>query len=284
MSRYLDSDYVKLRGECTIKYSELPLLKSNLHVHDAYEIILLLSDNVEVFINDVSYPVPYGSLMLFNTMDAHRIKYNGNDIYRRYVVHFKPAFLNKLEPLFHQLLRCFFLRNFDKPNLLCLSEEELAEALNYYERLQEIQNKQFMRDDRLMLALGEFLIYVNELYYNRNQSKLSGHYNDYTAIYKAILYIHENFAEDIDRKKLSKLTGVNERTLCEHFKNVTGITTNQYILTYRLSVAKGLLLNGMQTTMVAEKTGFDNYSNFSRTFKNHVGISPKKYAMQFDGN
>lgn len=282
MAKYSESNYINLNRDCSVKYAENPLpSRANLHVHDAYEVTLILCDDVNVFVNDEYYPVPFGALMIFNTMDAHRIEYKGNGIYRRFVLQFKPEFLSKLDTMSHKLLRSFFLRNFDRPNFLPLSEDELDETVSFYTRMSKLQNKSFMKKERLTFALAEFLVFLNELYFSKNENKLPTNYNEYGAIYKAILYIQENYASDVSRKTLSTITGIPERTLCDHFKNVTGMTTNQYILTYRLSVAKSLLLNGMQTTAVSEKTGFDNYSNFSRTFKNHVGLSPKQYAMKF---
>lgn len=280
MPRSYDSNYENLIGDFSFKYADTPVSeKFHVHVHDAYEVTLILSDDVELFINGSSYPVPRGSLLLFNTMDTHMIRYKGKTSYKRYVVWFKPEFLNELDTLSHKLLRSFFLRSFDKPNLLCLTEDELSETVDFYNRLDKLQSRE--KKDRLILALAEFLVYVNELYVSKNENRLPINYNEYGAIYKAILYIQENYASDLTRKTLSTLTGINERTLCDHFRSVTGMTTNQYILTYRLSVAKNLLMHGMQATAVAEKTGFDNYCNFSRTFKNHVGISPKQYAMSF---
>ena len=282
MAKYSESNYINLTRDCTVKYAENPLLsRANLHVHDAYEVTLILSDDVNVFANDESYPVPFGALLIFNTMDSHRIEYKGSDVYRRFVLHFKPEFLSKLNTLSHKLLRSFFLRNFEKPNMLSLTEDELSDTLEFYNRMRKIQGKEFMKTERMTFALAEFLVFLNELYFTKNESSLPTNYNDYAPIYKAILYVQENYSSELTRKTLSTLTGINERTLCEYFKDVTGMTTNQYILTYRLSVAKSLLLGGMPTAEVSEKTGFDNYSNFSRTFKNHVGLSPKQYAMRF---
>ena len=285
MAKYSESNYININRECSIKYAENPLPnKANLHVHDAYEVTLILCDNVNLFVNDETYPVPFGSLLIFNTMDSHRIEYKGNDVYRRYVLQFKPEFLSQLDTFSHKLLRSFFLRNFDRPNMLALTEDELSDTLEFYNRMRKIRDNASMKKERMTFALAEFLVFLNELYFAKNVSKFPTNYNEYGAIYKAILYIQDNYSGDLTRKTLSTVTGINERTLCDHFKNVTGMTTNQYILTYRLSVAKNLLMSGMQTTAVSEKTGFDNYSNFSRTFKNHVGLSPKQYAMQYSGS
>ena len=281
-TNYSDDKYVSYSGNFSVKYSDTPNSKMfNLHIHDAYEITLILSDDVEVLVNDVSYPVPYGSLLLFNTMDAHMIRYKGNKSYRRFVLWFKQEFLAELDSLSYKLLRCFFLRNFDKANMLSLTPEQLKQTREIYNKLKHLKKNDFMTNERLKLAVGEFLILVNEFYFKQNVNNLPDQHNDYTSVYKAILHIQENFSEGVTRKTLSTLTGVNERTLCEYFKNVTGLTTNQYILTFRISASKNLLLKGIPSAEVAEKMGFDDYSNFSRTFKKHVGLSPKQYAMRF---
>ena len=75
MPRYSDSNYVNLDKDCHIKYAEHPMSnKFTMHVHDAYELTLILCDDVNVFVNDEYYPVPFGTLMIFNTMDSHRIE------------------------------------------------------------------------------------------------------------------------------------------------------------------------------------------------------------------
>lgn len=281
--KYSHNNFEDLVGDCSIKYADTTFAeKFRMHVHDAYEVTLILSEDVELVINDTSYPVPKGSLLLFNTMDAHQIKYNGISSYRRYVVWFKNDFLNEFDTLSHQLLRCFFLRNFEKANLLTLKDVQLEKALELYGKLKDISDGElFMKSERFKLTLAELLIYVNEWYLSKNVDNIPVRNDDYAAVYKAILYIQENFSKNISRKTLSTLTGLTQRTLCDYFKNVTGMTTNQYVLTFRLSVAKSLLLKNIPTAEVAEKTGFDNYSNFSRTFKNHVGLSPKQYAVKF---
>ena len=280
------NDFINLIGECSIKYRESTRSPvSKMHIHDAYEITLILSENVSVETNNDTYDVPYGSLLIFNTMDAHRIKYTGNDTYRRFVLWFKKDFLDELDQMAYKLLRCFFLRNFDKSNLLTLTDAQCEEVHTLYKRLKTLSNSNgYMKAERLKLALADFLITVNHIYLTKNEKSLPEYHTEYMCVYKAILYIQENFASDVSRGVLAKLTGMNERRLCDNFKKVTGLSTNQYVINFRISAAKKLLLQGRLATDVCWSVGFDNYSNFSRTFKNYVGISPKQYEMRFSTN
>ena len=66
--------------------------------------------------------------------------------------------------------------------------------------------------------------------------------------------------------------------ICRIFKSATGTTINKYITARRISIAKSLLSDGESVNVVCEKCGFNDYSNFLKTFKRTVGISPKKYS------
>ena len=276
-------NHENLIGECSIKYSETQgSPKTAPHIHNAYEITLILSDDVVLEVNGASYPIPRGSILLFNTMDVHRIRYNGSATYKRFVLWFKQDFLDEVEGLKYKLLRCFFLRNFERANLLPLNDERVDEIARMYRQLKKIsQSDGYMKTVRLKLALADFLITVNDLYLKYNEKILPAYQKEYVSVYKAILYIQENYSSQINRGTLARLTGLDERRLCDYFKSVTGMTTNQYILNFRINAAKNLLLQGLQTSEVCELVGFDNYSNFSRTFKKHVGISPKQYYMSY---
>ena len=59
------------------------------------------------------------------------------------------------------------------------------------------------------------------------------------------------------------------------------MTAAEYITAYRLSKAEELLLGtGLSVTAVAEKSGFEDVSYFSRCFKRSRGISPLRFRRQ----
>lgn len=276
------NNFEDLQGDFSITYSDTKHPPRNtFHIHDAYEIMLVLSDNVELSVNNETYPVPYGSLLLFNTMDLHRIHYTGNKTYKRFVIWFKHNFLNDLENIRGRLLKCFYMRGFDKANLLILNEEQFSPFLDMFNTLNNTATKNSnMTDVLLKLLLGELLIAINELHFSTHPLETFSKTVDYISVFTAIQYIQENYSEKIDQNKLAKLTGTDKRTLCSNFRTLTGMSTGQYILNCRLTSAKAYLVQGLSVAEVCEKTGFENWSNFSRTFRNHIGLSPKQYAMK----
>ncbi|NLE24144.1 MAG: AraC family transcriptional regulator, partial [Clostridiaceae bacterium] len=61
----------------------------------------------------------------------------------------------------------------------------------------------------------------------------------------------------------------------------TGYTPHEYITLKRLITSKELLRSGMSISDVCIECGFNNYSNFIRSFTNAFNISPKKYASKY---
>ena len=281
--KHTNENFVNLKSSFSNHYAESENAPNrNLHIHDSYELTLILSDGVELDVNDESYPVPYGSLLVFNTMDLHRVRYLGNEVYKRWVCQFKQSELNALGKMTYKLLRCFFIRSDDKPNLLILSPEKTELVKTLYENLQKNMHRQnsSMHKELKCLSLAQFLIEINDIYFEEKVGTLTTGNKEYASVYESILYIQDNISTKIKRSELAKLSGIDERKLCERFKSVTGLTTAQYILNFRLTLAKSLLTQGLGVTEVCEKTGFENWSNFSRTFKTHVGLSPKKYQLE----
>ena len=215
-------------------------------------------------------------------MDLHQIHYKGNSTYKRFVIWFKHDFLNDLESFRDKLLKCFFIRGFDKSNLLIPNKKQFDFFLEMFNRLKESSTKNLQTADTLVkLQLAELLIALNELLSSTHSLTLSAERAHFVSVYTAMQYIHEKYSENIDQDKLAKLSGSTKRTLCSNFRVLTGMSTGQYILHCRLNAAKSYLLQGFSVAEVCEKTGFANYSNFSRTFHKHTGFSPKQYALKY---
>ena len=63
---------------------------------------------------------------------------------------------------------------------------------------------------------------------------------------------------------------------------ITGETPSAYIMQLRIKQAKKLMTSGgdMNITQVAEECGFEDASNFSRTFKKHCGMTPTQFMNE----
>lgn len=64
------------------------------------------------------------------------------------------------------------------------------------------------------------------------------------------------------------------------FKEITGISLMRYLLLVRIRVAQDYLSQtALPINEIAEKCGFNDMSNFGRTFRKETGFSPRQYRQ-----
>ena len=92
-------------------------------------------------------------------------------------------------------------------------------------------------------------------------------------------YINNHIGQPLSLTELAAKFFISESYICRIFKSTTGTTVNKYITARRISIAKSFLAEGVSVTDVCVRCGFNDYSNFLKSFTKSVGISPKKYAQ-----
>jgi len=97
-------------------------------------------------------------------------------------------------------------------------------------------------------------------------------------INKILTYINYNYREKINISNLANLSGMNTTALCRYFKSKTGKTIVQHINELRIGYACKLMTEKqMQIAQIAIECGFNNISNFNRTFKQYTSKTPTAY-------
>jgi two-component system, response regulator YesN len=88
-------------------------------------------------------------------------------------------------------------------------------------------------------------------------------------------YIHENYAKDITIAELAEKVYISRNYLSQIFKNATGETINNYIISVKMEKAKRLILERkLKIYEVATNVGYSNIPYFSTTFRKYFGITP----------
>ena len=94
-------------------------------------------------------------------------------------------------------------------------------------------------------------------------------------------YIEAHVAERISLKKVSKIINLSEYYFSTLFKNEVGVEFSHYVRLIRINKAKTQLRKGKSPIKnISYDVGFKHVSNFSRTFKTNVGISPSEYRRK----
>ena len=95
---------------------------------------------------------------------------------------------------------------------------------------------------------------------------------------KAIKFMQENLKEKITLNDICGYCKTSPSHLGKMFREVTDMSTIDYLIKLRLEKSKSLLAGGMSVSQVAEECGFSDVYYFSSCFKKNEKISPLKYA------
>lgn len=104
-------------------------------------------------------------------------------------------------------------------------------------------------------------------------------------IKRAVKYIKDNYRSRITLDDISRIAGLSRSNFMYKFKNIMGVTFNNYLNHVRIVKAEKLLdRDNITVSEVAVKTGFNSLRNFERVFKKISGIPPKKFFRKSKGN
>jgi transcriptional regulator GlxA family with amidase domain len=94
----------------------------------------------------------------------------------------------------------------------------------------------------------------------------------------------ENLAQPLDVESLAARARVSARTFARRFREQTGTTPIQWLLTARVRRAQELLETEAGTIdEVATAVGFESPVTFRARFQRSVGVSPSVYRARFNG-
>ena len=78
--------------------------------------------------------------------------------------------------------------------------------------------------------------------------------------------------------ELARIAGLSRYHFLRTFKAMTGVTPHQWLLRARLrDAAERLATTREPITEIALEVGFEDLSNFIRTFRAEFGLSPRAY-------
>lgn len=97
------------------------------------------------------------------------------------------------------------------------------------------------------------------------------------TIQKIKKYLEMHYAENITLQDVADEICLDKSYLGRLFKEECQMTVMGCLREVRLAKAKELLLRGMNSSEVAEKTGFGDAAYFAKSFRQATGVSPARY-------
>jgi len=261
-----------------LHYFTTETIDNPFHFHDNYEVNIFLSGDADIYVEQSCYHLKRGHLFIFNDKEIHKCTHYGKEPYDRLIIHFNPGLAYGLSVDKMNLLSCFQNREIGTNNAVLLTESQIRELCDIFGKFEYYYKAASYGREVLMQAyLSILLVFVNKAFAeNENIQPLTSQ----NSILSILSYINENLCKEMTLDSIAKDFSIDRYYLCHLFKKQTGTTLYQYILMKKITVAQQHLLEGRTVTEACLLSGFNDYTNFIRSFKNVTGISPGKYKSQ----
>jgi AraC-like DNA-binding protein len=95
-----------------------------------------------------------------------------------------------------------------------------------------------------------------------------------------LAWIDQHFASPIRVADLAAQAGLSYRSFTDRFKRQTGTTVVSYVNRRRVQLAVACLRASGDILGSAMEAGFGDLSHFYRVFREHTGMTPRRYCMR----
>lgn len=248
------------------------------HRHDVYEIYLFIRGSTRMYIEQNCYTFSPGDFIIIEPDKFHRSIVTDNTPYERIGIYFSENILKNLSSEQTDLAGCFNLRSHDNSGIIRLSSYNLKEFISITDKYIHIRESGEYGSELMCLCIFmELLLFTNRLF---DISKAKKYDNIMPRIViETMKYIDANLNTTLTLAKLSGSINYSSNYISSEFKKHTGLSLREYILDKRIECAKKLLIDGKNVSDACLMSGFNDYSNFIRSFKKKTGIPPGHYRQ-----
>ncbi|MBE7083160.1 MAG: AraC family transcriptional regulator [Clostridiales bacterium] len=233
------------------------------HMHLEWELYYLVNGSTNFFVNNTTYQLKAGDLLLIKPTMFHFSMPKNNEVYERILITFPndiiPPFL--LEKL-NELPSFFSPHNSELINTLFMSLSETAQTYSTEDAAVAVTN--------IVNIILLQLKYYHSSYIPSTQSTITN------PLLKDILdYIENNIFECSNLEDLAKHFYISTSWLSHTFKQNLNISPKQYINFKKILHAQKLIHTGASPSSVYQTLGFNDYSTFYRLYKKFLKNSPQ---------
>lgn len=148
---------------------------------------------------------------------------------------------------------------------------DMKKAEEIYNSLPVSSKSRIESVSNIAAMLAQYILFKNLITKQHNR-----------LIDNAIFYITTNLKEDLSIVKICEDLNVSKNALYRAFSKYENCTVGEYISLKRIEFAKDLMINTEKSLqIIAEESGFTDYTYFCKTFKKISGITPFKYRKSY---
>jgi len=241
-----------------------------MHVHEMCEIFCVFRGDGYYITEGARHKFEHGKIFLMRPGESHMADLVGNEPYDRISHHFNVSVVDGVDPE-RRLLSPFFDRPLGKNNVYDRSVVAPTGIYEMFTRLYLKKNNEYETKLNTQIVLLSILSEIKKLF----DAKLYlSPANDTEQIRNVIEYVNNNLTNSISVELLCEKFFLSRTQLYRSFRNATGSTIWDYIMSKRLLLAKSYIADGIRSSEAASACGFGDYSTFYRAYIKKYGTTP----------
>lgn len=163
----------------------------------------------------------------------------------------------------------------------------LSSIMRVYSTLDDIanENERFVQFLKFLYVLYELSISDDARVLASSSFAHTARSNESRRVEKVKQYINDHYAKPLKLADLAGLVGMSPVSFSRFFRQRTGRTLSDYIVDIRLGYAARMLVDSSKNiSEICYECGFNNLSNFNRTFKAKRNYTPRDFRAMFKKN
>ena len=239
------------------------------HIHKEVELLLVLSGKAKLFVDNKSFDIEQGDLILIPPYTMHRYTIFSSFSFKHYCMCFD------LDLLYDKELKDRLENGAATLKTIIKNNEKYAKFV--IDAFGADMNK---KDGWELYVIGNISLLFSDLI-KENFIFNKSNNNHKPTCHKIVDYINKNYHKGITSADVADELYLNHSYFCRIFRENFGYTFQNYLCMYRIEKAKSYLKNtNISVSEIAALVGFNSFSYFSKKFREYTYFSPSEYRKQ----
>lgn len=233
-----------------------------------FQLLYIASGKAQFYFNGEERTVHAGHMVLYRPKEEQKYRYYGEDQPEVYWVHFTGNNVTNI------------LRQYSIPDAahVLYTGTFLEYKRIFSQMIEELQLCRENYEELLVLLLRQLFILVQRQLSRRPKAGNGYIENEIEA---AVQYFQKHYNAAVSIEDYAASRGISTSWFIRSFRELTGFTPMQYILSIRMSNAQSLLeTTEYNIAEISDIIGYENPLYFSRVFRKQIGVSPSAFRKQ----
>ncbi|MBR3742360.1 MAG: AraC family transcriptional regulator [Clostridia bacterium] len=259
------------------KISSRPTGTYAVHDHPFYEMVYVVSGQVDFFIAGHVYPIGSGTLLTFPPGVRHGVLVRTDAPYERYTMHFDPRVLS--------MERRRLLLSAMPADLLGVATEEQGEnaiwrsmessgVIQLLEAMETLRTVEQAKLGELMPIYLEALLAALIPRAKWDWAESGADRRPLGQQEQIVSWVDQHYTETVSLDSLAERFFLSKGYLSTLFRQATGSSVKDYVRARRMAHVQLLLSSGVPAAQAATRVGFGDYTTFYRAYVRTFGHAP----------